>query len=166
MDPLILIKAAILGVVEGLTEFLPVSSTGHLILAGQLLGFTGEKAKLFEIVIQGGAIFAVCVEYRARFLGALAGITHDRAAQRFWINLAIAFVPLAALGLLFNKMIKAALFKPVPVAIAFISGAGGHELPWGPIMAASVMVTLPLILLVMYFQRLIVAGLTAGAVKG
>ena len=122
MDPFILIKAAILGVVEGLTEFLPVSSTGHLILAGQLLDFTGDKAKLFEIVIQSGAIFAVCVEYRARFLGAIAGITHDRAAQRFWLNLAIAFVPLAALGLLFNKMIKAALFKPVPVAIAFIVG--------------------------------------------
>ena len=122
MDPLTLIKAAILGVVEGLTEFLPVSSTGHLILAGQLLGFTGEKAKLFEIVIQGGAIFAVCVEYRERFLGAIAGITHDRAAQRFWLNLMIAFVPLATLGLLFNKAIKAALFKPVPVAIAFIVG--------------------------------------------
>ena len=122
MDPFILIKAAILGVVEGLTEFLPVSSTGHLILAGQLLDFTGDKAKLFEIVIQSGAIFAVCVEYRARFLGAIAGIIHDRAAQRFWLNLAIAFVPLAALGLLFNKMIKAALFKPVPVAIAFIVG--------------------------------------------
>lgn len=122
MDPFILIKAAILGIVEGLTEFLPVSSTGHLILAGQLLNFTGDKAKLFEIVIQSGAIFAVCVEYRVRFLGAIAGITHDRAAQRFWLNLAIAFVPLATLGLLFNKMIKAALFKPVPVAIAFIVG--------------------------------------------
>ncbi len=122
MDPFILIKAALLGVVEGLTEFLPVSSTGHLILAGQLLDFTGEKAKLFEIVIQSGAIFAVCVEYRVRFLGAIAGITHDRAAQRFWLNLAIAFMPLAALGLLFNKAIKAALFKPVPVAIAFIVG--------------------------------------------
>ena len=122
MDPLILLKAALLGVVEGLTEFLPVSSTGHLILAGQLLNFTGEKAKLFEIVIQSGAIFAVVVEYRARFGAALLGITHDRAAQRFWLNLAIAFVPLAALGLLFNKMIKAALFKPVPVAIAFIVG--------------------------------------------
>ena len=128
MDPLILLKAALLGVVEGLTEFLPVSSTGHLILAGQLLGFTGEKAKLFEIVIQSGAIFAVVVEYRARFGRALAGIMHDRAAQRFWLNLAIAFVPLAALGLLFNKMIKAALFKPVPVAIAFI--AGGLIILW------------------------------------
>ena len=128
MDPLILLKAALLGVVEGLTKFLPVSSTGHLILAGQLLGFTGEKAKLFEIVIQSGAIFAVVVEYRARFGRALAGIMHDRAAQRFWLNLAIAVVPLAALGLLFNKMIKAALFKPVPVAIAFI--AGGLIILW------------------------------------
>lgn len=128
MDPLILLKAAILGVVEGLTEFLPVSSTGHLILAGQLLGFTGDKAKLFEIVIQSGAIFAVVVEYRARFGAAVAGIMHDRAAQRFWLNLAIAFVPLAALGLLFNKMIKAVLFKPVPVAIAFI--AGGLIILW------------------------------------
>ena len=128
MDPLILLKAALLGVVEGLTEFLPVSSTGHLILAGQLLNFTGDKAKLFEIVIQSGAIFAVVVEYRVRFGTALAGILHDRAAQRFWLNLAIAFVPLATLGLLFNQMIKAALFKPVPVAIAFI--AGGLIILW------------------------------------
>ena len=122
MDPFILIKAAILGVVEGLTEFLPVSSTGHLILAGQLLNFTGEKAKLFEIVIQSGAIAAVVVEYRARFFGALKGITHDAVAQRFWINLAIAFMPLAVLGLLFNKMIKGVLFHAVPVALAFIVG--------------------------------------------
>ena len=128
MDLLILLKAALLGVVEGLTEFLPVSSTGHLILAGQLLNFTGDKARLFEIVIQSGAIFAVVAEYRVRFGTALAGILHDRAAQRFWRNLAIAFVPLATLGLLFNQMIKAALFKPVPVAIAFI--AGGLIILW------------------------------------
>ncbi len=135
MDPFILIKAAILGVVEGLTEFLPVSSTGHLILAGQLLNFTGEKAKLFEIVIQSGAIAAVVVEYRARFFGTLRGITHDAVAQRFWINLGIAFMPLAVLGLLFNKMIKAALFKPVPVALAFI--VGGFIILWVERRAAS-----------------------------
>ena len=135
MDPYILVKAAILGVVEGLTEFLPVSSTGHLILAGQLLNFTGEKAKLFEIVIQSGAIAAVVVEYRARFFGSLKGITHDAVAQRFWINLAIAFMPLAVLGLLFNKMIKAALFKPVPVALAF--SVGGFIILWVERRAAS-----------------------------
>src|ERR1043166_1768654 len=123
MDVVILIKALILGVVEGLTEFLPVSSTGHLILAGSLLGFVGEKAKLFEIVIQCGAILAVCIEYRARLIAALVGIGRDPAARRFWVNLAIAFVPLATLGLVFGKQIKAHLFKPVPVALAFIVGA-------------------------------------------
>ena len=123
MDYAIYLKALVLGVVEGLTEFLPVSSTGHLILAGSLIGFTGEKAKLFEIVIQCGAILAVVIEYRGRLAHALRGLAHDPAARRFWINLAIAFVPLAALGLLFGKLIKAHLFKPVPVALAFIIGA-------------------------------------------
>ena len=93
MDYAIYLKAVVLGIVEGLTEFLPVSSTGHLILAGSLIGFTGEKAKLFEIVIQCGAILAVVIEYRARLLHAVAGIGSDPVARRFWINLAIAFVP-------------------------------------------------------------------------
>jgi undecaprenyl-diphosphatase len=122
MDFTLLLHALILGVVEGLTEFLPVSSTGHLILAGDLLNFNDERGKLFEIVIQSGAILAVCWEYRARLAAVVAGLPHDRAAQRFVINLFVAFLPLAVLGLLFGKHIKAALFKPVPVALAFIVG--------------------------------------------
>ena len=118
-----LFTALILGVVEGLTEFLPVSSTGHLIVAGSLLDYTGEQAKLFEIVIQAGAILAVCWEYRARLLAVAAGVFRDRAAQRFVINLLIAFLPAAILGLAFAKAIKAWLFAPVPVAAAFVVGA-------------------------------------------
>lgn len=122
MDIIILVKAFILGIVEGLTEFLPVSSTGHLILVGDLLDFNDEKGRVFEIVIQTGAILAVCWEYRARLTSTFTGITHDPRAQRFAMNLFIAFVPLAVLGLLFNKQIKAVLFHPVPVAMAFIIG--------------------------------------------
>lgn len=123
MDITLIIKALILGVVEGLTEFLPVSSTGHLILAGDLLDFNDDKAKLFTIVIQVGAILAICWEYRAKITSVLAGLTSQRQAQKFVLNLAIAFMPLATLGLLFGKHIKAALFKPIPVALAFIVGA-------------------------------------------
>ncbi len=123
MDHPTLIVALILGIVEGLTEFLPISSTGHLILAGSLLGYTGEQAKVFEIVIQAGAILAVCWEFRAKLASVLAGLTSDRRAQRFMLNLAVAFMPAAILGLAFNKLIKAALFAPVPVALAFIVGA-------------------------------------------
>ena len=115
--------AAILGLVEGLTEFLPVSSTGHLIVAGSLLGYTGERAKLFEIVIQAGAILAVCWEYRARLWTVLRGLPRERAAQRFALNLLIAFLPAAVLGLAFGNAIKSRLFAPVPVAAAFIVGA-------------------------------------------
>jgi undecaprenyl-diphosphatase len=118
-----LVVAAILGIVEGLTEFLPVSSTGHLIVAGSLLGYTGERAKLFEIVIQAGAILAVCWEYRAKLVAVAAGVFRDAAAQRFVVNLAIAFLPAAVLGLAFGSAIKAHLFAPVPVASAFIVGA-------------------------------------------
>ena len=123
MDALLLLKALILGIVEGLTEFLPISSTGHLILAGDLLGFNDARGKLFEIVIQSGAILAVCWEYRAKIASVLLGLPRDRAAQRFAINIAVAFLPLAVLGLLFKKAIEAHLFKPVPVALAFIVGA-------------------------------------------
>lgn len=118
-----LLVAAILGLVEGLTEFLPVSSTGHLIVAGSLLNFTGERAKLFEIVIQAGAIVAVCWEYRARLFAVARGLLRERAAQRFVLNLLIAFLPAAMLGLAFAGAIKARLFAPVPVAGAFIAGA-------------------------------------------
>jgi undecaprenyl-diphosphatase len=123
MDITLIIKSLILGVVEGLTEFLPISSTGHLILAGDLLNFNDDKAKLFTIVIQVGAILAICWEYRAKIGSVLSGLTSDRQAQKFVLNLVIAFMPLATLGLLFGKYIKAALFKPVPVALAFIIGA-------------------------------------------
>jgi len=123
MDLTLLLHALILGIVEGLTEFLPVSSTGHLILAGDLLGFNDERGKLFEIVIQTGAILAVCWEYRARLGAVAAGLGSDPNARRFVANLAIAFLPLAILGLAFGKVIKAHLFQPIPVALAFIAGA-------------------------------------------
>ena len=123
MDFELLLKALILGVVEGLTEFLPVSSTGHLILAGDLLDFNDERGKLFEIVIQSGAIMAVVWEYRLRFAGVLRGLGRDPLANRLVLNLAIAFMPLAVLGLLFKKTIETHLFKPLPVALAFIVGA-------------------------------------------
>lgn len=123
MDPLLLLKAVILGVVEGLTEFLPVSSTGHLILAGDLLNFNDDRGKLFEIVIQSGAILAVCWEYRARIMRVLVGLPSERWAQRFVLNVGIAFLPLAILGLLFGKAIKAGLFNAPTVATSFIVGA-------------------------------------------
>jgi undecaprenyl-diphosphatase len=118
-----LLVAVLLGIVEGLTEFLPVSSTGHLIVAGSLLDYTGEKAKVFEIAIQAGAILAVCWEFRAKLVAVVRGLGSDAAARRFVVNLAIAFLPAAALGLLLGKAIKAVLFAPVPVALAFIAGA-------------------------------------------
>jgi undecaprenyl-diphosphatase len=122
MDPLLLIKAALMGIVEGLTEFLPISSTGHLILAASLLDFTGAKIKVFEIAIQTGAMLAVIWEYRAKLGATVRGITHDRVAQRFAANLLIAFMPAVVLGLTFGKIIKQHLFHPVPVAMAFIIG--------------------------------------------
>jgi undecaprenyl-diphosphatase len=128
MDPTTLLHALILGIVEGLTEFLPVSSTGHLILVGDLLHFNDEKGKVFEIVIQFGAILAVAWEYRSRIGHVVAGLSSEPAARRFALNLAIAFVPLAVLGLLFQKTIKAVLFKPFPVAMAFI--VGGVVILW------------------------------------
>jgi undecaprenyl-diphosphatase len=123
MDTVLLIKVIIMGIVEGLTEFLPISSTGHLILAGSLLNFTGEKVKVFEIVIQAGAMLAVCWEYRHRIMDVIRNFSSDVAARRFVANLLVAFLPAVVLGLLFGKMIKAHLFAPVPVALAFIVGA-------------------------------------------
>lgn len=123
MEIPLLLKALIMGVVEGLTEFLPISSTGHLILVGDLLGFNDEKGKIFEIAIQTGAMLSVVWEYRAKFASVLAGLPSDSAARRFALNVIVAFVPAAVLGLLLGRAIKATLFRPVPVAIAFIVGA-------------------------------------------
>ena len=122
MELMLLLKAFILGVVEGATEFLPVSSTGHLIIVGDLLEFNDEKSKVFKIFIQLGAILAICWEYRTR-LGHVAGSAFsDRAAQRFIFNLGVAFMPAALLGLAFHSQIKAYLFSPFTVAIALIVG--------------------------------------------
>jgi len=119
-----IVKALILGVVEGLTEFLPISSTGHLIITQQLLGFNDERGKVFTIVIQTGAMMAVVWEYRDRHLRILRGLTaDDPSARRFLANVAIAFMPLALLGLTFGDWIKAHLFNAPAVAVAFIAGA-------------------------------------------
>ncbi len=123
MDFPILFKALILGIVEGLTEFLPISSTGHLILAGALLDFNDAKGKVFELAIQTGAMLAVVWEFRRRFGAVLSGLTSQPQAQRFAVNVIIAFIPAALIGLLLGKLIKSHLFAPVPVAIAFIVGA-------------------------------------------
>src|SRR3979490_509530 len=108
-----ILNALILGVVEGLTEFLPISSTGHLILASVLLGANDERGKVFDIAVQTGAILAVIWEYRARFF---------RVDPKLWLNLIVAFIPAAVLGLAFGATIKAHLFSAVPVASAFIVG--------------------------------------------
>jgi undecaprenyl-diphosphatase len=123
MELPLLLKAAILGVVEGLTEFLPISSTGHLILAGSLLGWTDDKAKLFDVAIQTGAILAVVYYYRQKLLSVALGLASSAAARRFAINIIVAFLPAAVLGVVLGKWIKHALFKPIPVALAFVIGA-------------------------------------------
>ncbi|MBC7918515.1 MAG: undecaprenyl-diphosphate phosphatase [Rhodoferax sp.] len=128
MDIALLIKAAIMGTVEGLTEFLPISSTGHLILAGALLGFDDEKAKVFDIAIQTGAIFAVILVYWQKIRATLIALPTERQAQQFSLNVLIAFVPAVALGLLFGKAIQAHLFTPVVVASTFI--IGGFIILW------------------------------------
>ncbi|MFZ6845921.1 undecaprenyl-diphosphate phosphatase [Undibacterium sp. RuTC16W] len=128
MDILFAVKIIIMGIVEGLTEFLPISSTGHLILTGSLLNFTTETAKVFDIVIQAGAIFAVCWEYRQKIASVLLGLASEPKARKFAVNLVVAFLPAAILGVLFIKKIKAHLFAPVPVATAFI--VGGLVILW------------------------------------
>ena len=128
MDIALLMKAALMGVVEGLTEFLPISSTGHLILAGALLGMDDDKAKVFDIAIQTGAIFAVILVYWQKIRDTVLALPTDRQAQRFALNVLIAFLPAVILGLLFGKAIKAHLFTPVVVASTFI--IGGFVILW------------------------------------
>jgi undecaprenyl-diphosphatase len=122
MDIALLIKAVILGVVEGLTEFLPISSTGHLILAGHLLGFNDERGKAFEVIIQLGAILAVCWEFRKKIWDVLVGLGRRPRSNRFAMNIIVASIPAIVLALLLGKYIKAHLFSPIPVATAFIVG--------------------------------------------
>lgn len=128
MDISLLVKAAIMGIVEGLTEFLPISSTGHLILAGALLGFDDEKAKVFDIAIQTGAIFAVMLVYWQKIRSTMVALPTDQQAQQFALNVLVAFIPAVILGLLFGKAIKANLFTPTVVASTFI--LGGFIILW------------------------------------
>ena len=116
------LEAIILGLVEGITEFLPVSSTGHLILTQALLGLKGAAVERHIIIIQGAAILAVCWEFRQKLLHTAFSLHNDAVSRRFFINLVIASVPLAVLGLTFEEQIKAALFNPVAVAIALVVG--------------------------------------------
>ena len=122
MDLILLFKAFILGLVEGATEFLPISSTGHLIIAGDLLNFNDGIGNVFEIVIQLGAILAVCFEFRKRLSNTISHLFNEPSAQGFAINLIIAFMPAALLGLAFHDFIKQYLFSPISVAIALIVG--------------------------------------------
>jgi undecaprenyl-diphosphatase len=128
MDTMLLVKAAVMGLVEGLTEFLPISSTGHLILAGALLGFDDDKAKVFDIAIQTGAIFAVILVYWQKIRDTLVTLPSSKQSQNFAINVLIAFLPAVLLGLLFGKVIKENLFNPVVVASTFI--IGGFIILW------------------------------------
>jgi undecaprenyl-diphosphatase len=128
MDIVLLLKAAVMGVVEGLTEFLPISSTGHLILAGALLGMDDDKAKVFDIAIQTGAILAVIIVYWQKIASTVVALPTQHEARRFAVNVLIAFLPAVVLGLLFGKFIKAHLFTPVVVASTFI--LGGFIILW------------------------------------
>jgi len=123
MDLILLGKALLLGVVEGLTEFLPISSTGHLILVGDLLDFNDERGKAFEVIIQFGAILAVCWEFREKLWNIVSTIKTSSISRGFVINLLIASIPAMGLAFIFGKYIKAVLFSPIPVATAFIVGA-------------------------------------------
>jgi undecaprenyl-diphosphatase len=135
VDLMLLLKAAVMGVVEGLTEFLPISSTGHLILAGALLGFDDDKAKVFDIAIQTGAILAVIIVYWQKISSTVLSLPRSVDAQRFALNVFIAFVPAVILGLLFGKAIKAHLFTPAVVATTFI--IGGFIILWAERRQAS-----------------------------
>jgi undecaprenyl-diphosphatase len=128
VDLVLLAKAAVMGVVEGLTEFLPISSTGHLILAGALLRFDDDKAKVFDIAIQTGAILAVIIVYWQKIRSTIAALPTERQARRFTLNVLVAFLPAVVSGLLLGKLIKEHLFTPAVVATAFI--LGGFIILW------------------------------------
>ena len=128
MDVVLLVKAAIMGIVEGLTEFLPISSTGHLILTGHLLGLHAERDKVFEIAIQTGAILAVILVYWQKIRSTIVSLPSEREAQRFATNVAVAFVPAVVLGLAFGKAIQENLFTPGVVATALV--IGGFVILW------------------------------------
>ena len=140
VDLVLFFKAALMGIVEGLTEFLPISSTGHLILAGSLLDFGGsvgaDKAKVFDIAIQTGAIFAVILVYLQRIKDTVGGLTSNPVSQRFALNVIVGFLPAVVLGLAFGKAIKAHLFTPQVVATTFI--LGGLIILWAERLASSV----------------------------
>ena len=122
MDFPLLLIALVLGIIEGLTEFLPVSSTGHLIIFGDLLGYNDDTSKVFKIVIQLAAILAVCWDYRERLIKVASGLRTEPSAQRFVGMLFVAFLPAAVLGLMFHSKIKALLFNPITVATALVVG--------------------------------------------
>lgn len=122
MDLFTAMQALILGIVEGLTEFLPISSTGHQIIIADLLGFTGDRAAAFNIIIQLGAILAVMWEFRRKIFSVILGLTSDAQAQRFTVNLLVAFFPAVVLGLAFADLIEEWLFNPVTVAAALVIG--------------------------------------------
>lgn len=123
MDLGLIIKAVVMGLVEGLTEFLPISSTGHLIITGDILNFLGKDQRdVFEIFIQLGAVLAVCWEYRKRLIRVLKGLPTDSQSRRFAANVVIAFIPAGVLAFVFGKVIKTYLFSPLPVAAAFVVG--------------------------------------------
>jgi len=135
VDILLLIKAAVMGIVEGLTEFLPISSTGHLILAGALMGFDDEKAKVFDIAIQTGAILAVIWVYWQKIRATVVALPTQKQAQQFALNVLIAFFPAVVLGLLFGKAITAHLFTAEVVASTFT--LGGFVILWAEKRQAS-----------------------------
>jgi undecaprenyl-diphosphatase len=122
MDIITLLQAALLGMVEGLTEFIPVSSTGHLILLIDILGFKSPPGKTFEIVIQLGAILAICWLYRQKIIAVVLGLASEKSAQKFAINIILAFLPAAIIGVLFHGFIKSVLFSPYVVSISLVLG--------------------------------------------
>ena len=128
MDLWIAVQALILGVVEGVTEFLPVSSTGHQIIVADLIGFGGERALAFNIIIQLGAILAVIWEYRRKIIDVVVGLPRERQAQKFTVNLLVAFMPAVVLGVAFADLIHEYLFNPITVAAALV--VGGVVMLW------------------------------------